>query len=338
MMRAIQIIGGGLAGLSLGIALRRHGVPVRTCEAGSYPRHRVCGEFINGVSDATLENLGIRDLFEDANRLSSTVWYLNDRPFHRSRLDIPAKGISRYRLDQRLADRFGMLGGDLRTQTRLKATDQPGEVWATGRRPDKKSHWLGLKAHFLALDLSADLEMHLGSNGYVGLAPVEGSRVNVCGLFKRQECSGRGIDLLHSYLRSNKLNALNERLRKVEHDPGSVMGVSAFELGEHHGSDLQCLVGDSECMIPPFTGNGMSMAFEAAEMALDPLVDYASNNCGWQETVGLIRRKMNKRFKTRLTAASLLHPFLLDTLGRSFIGGLGRLGVLPFGPLSRLLK
>ena len=46
-MRAVTIIGGGLAGLTLGIGLRQRGVPVTISEAGDYPRHRVCGEFIS---------------------------------------------------------------------------------------------------------------------------------------------------------------------------------------------------------------------------------------------------------------------------------------------------
>ena len=49
-MKAINIIGGGLAGLSLGICLRRKDIPVAVHEKGSYPRHKVCGEFISGVT------------------------------------------------------------------------------------------------------------------------------------------------------------------------------------------------------------------------------------------------------------------------------------------------
>ena len=42
-MKTIRIAGGGLAGLSLGIALRLRQVPVVVHEALHYPRHRVCG-------------------------------------------------------------------------------------------------------------------------------------------------------------------------------------------------------------------------------------------------------------------------------------------------------
>ena len=55
----ITIAGGGLAGLSLGIALQSRGVHVTIHEASTYPRHRVCGEFISGVSEETLGTLGI---------------------------------------------------------------------------------------------------------------------------------------------------------------------------------------------------------------------------------------------------------------------------------------
>ncbi|MDB6025304.1 MAG: putative electron transfer oxidoreductase, partial [Verrucomicrobiales bacterium] len=44
--RPITIVGGGLSGLTLGIALRQRGIPTTIWEAGRYPRHKVCGEFI----------------------------------------------------------------------------------------------------------------------------------------------------------------------------------------------------------------------------------------------------------------------------------------------------
>ena len=61
-MKAIHVIGGGLAGLTLGIGLRNRGVPVTISEAGEYPRHRVCGEFISGRGVEVLQRLQLTDL------------------------------------------------------------------------------------------------------------------------------------------------------------------------------------------------------------------------------------------------------------------------------------
>ncbi|MFZ9874958.1 MAG: NAD(P)-binding protein, partial [Candidatus Methylacidiphilales bacterium] len=47
-MKTVEIVGGGLAGLTLGLCLRQKGVPVDLFEAGTYPRHRVCGEYLSG--------------------------------------------------------------------------------------------------------------------------------------------------------------------------------------------------------------------------------------------------------------------------------------------------
>ena len=64
-MKPITIIGGGLAGVSLGIILRQRDVPTTLIEAGRYPRHRVCGEFISGAGGDVLRTLGLDELMRD---------------------------------------------------------------------------------------------------------------------------------------------------------------------------------------------------------------------------------------------------------------------------------
>ena len=64
-LKPISIIGGGLAGLTLGIGLRRLGIPVTIWEAGRYPRHRLCGEFMSGRGQEVLARLGLLESFRE---------------------------------------------------------------------------------------------------------------------------------------------------------------------------------------------------------------------------------------------------------------------------------
>jgi flavin-dependent dehydrogenase len=47
MRTDIAIIGGGIAGLSLSIDLKKRGYNIVVIEKGDYPRHKVCGEYIS---------------------------------------------------------------------------------------------------------------------------------------------------------------------------------------------------------------------------------------------------------------------------------------------------
>lgn len=337
-MKPITIIGGGLAGLSLGIGLRHLNVPVTVMEAGTYPRHRVCGEFILGVSNQTLQNLGIHPVFTRARHHQTLQWFSEDRPLYRTKLQQPALGFSRYTLDQLLVELLQSRGATLRTGCRHTRKAVEGQVWATGRIPVSGGRWIGLKAHLSGVDLGADLEMHLGTSGYVGMAGVEEGKVNICGLFKRRKMRAKGSNLLSEYLKINGLHSLVDRMGKGALDESSFLGVSGFEPGPQPIESDVCAIGDASSMIPPFTGNGMSMAFEAAEMAAGVLESYARGHLPWKKAVQTIRELQNKRFRYRLLTAGILHRFLLSDSGRSLLGTLARLNLLPFHFFERRLS
>jgi menaquinone-9 beta-reductase len=326
----VTIAGGGLAGLSLASGLRRHGVPVTILEAGSYPRHRVCGEFISGVSDETLQNLGIAELFGDALPHRSLAWYDRGKLIHENHFSNAAMGISRYQLDERLRQHVEKLGAIVRPGTRMRPEPRDGLVWTAGRRPQNGT-WIGLKAHVRGIDLSADLEMHSGENGYAGLAGVEDAWTNVCGLFKiDRSIKARGHDLLIDYLAAGGNANLASRLRHGEWRVGSFSAVAGFELGRQAPIPGLLTLGDAESMIPPFTGNGMSMAFQAAECAVDFLADWSHGKCSWQKTVNLVRAALRRKFRCRLAAAEMVHPVLLGKFGKSAIHSLSTARLLPF--------
>lgn len=327
-----------MAGLSLAAALRVHDVPVTVLEAGSYPRHRVCGEFISGVSHETLTNLGIADLFEDAHRHRSLGWYEGGRLIHRDEFKTPALGISRYLLDARLWKRVKALGGDVITDSRVQPQPRDGLVWTAGRRP-RNGQWIGLKAHVRGLSHSADLEMHAGKNGYAGLADVEDGWTNVCGLFRLdRSIKANGTDLLCAYLDAGGNQELADNLRNLEWRAGSFSAVAGFELGHQIPVPGLLTLGDAESMIPPFTGNGMSMAFQAAECALGPLIAFSRGEKCWQQTANIVRAGVKRKFRRRLAVAGAMHPMLLGTGGRSLLQGLASARLLPFQPMLALIR
>ncbi len=337
MERVVTIGGGGLAGLSLGIALCRTHTPVVLHEAGAYPRHRVCGEFISGVSPAVFESLGIADLLQDATTHFSTAWYFRERKVLRAPLPT-ALGISRFALDHRLSVRFRDLGGILNEHSRVKAKSDAGVVWCGGRTP-ARGRWIGLKCHVSGLDLDADLEMHLAANGYVGLAKVEEGKVNVCGLFRQEpKLSGRGIQTLERYLRAGGLEGIARRIFSARIDENSFLGVAGFSLGRQPIHDAIPTLGDAWGMIPPFTGNGMSMAFESAGIALEPLRDWQRGRETWEGALGRIRRGLARRFARRMFWARVMHPFLTTTAGQAFFTVVSRSGLLPFKACFHALR
>jgi 2-polyprenyl-6-methoxyphenol hydroxylase-like FAD-dependent oxidoreductase len=320
--------------LSLGIALRRQGVPVIVHEAGDYPRHRVCGELIAGLAPSTLERLGIAEAFSGARQHREVAWSIDSQRPRIQRLPEPALGISRHLLDARLARRFVENGGTLLTRSRISGGPAaPGRVFATGRRRAAEPRWIGLKIHVRGLELTRDLEMHLGTDCYVGLARVHDEAVNVCGLFRRRAHRGTGVDLLLSFLEASRLGALAARLRRAAPDPDSFCAVAALGFGRSQPDDALLRIGDAIAMIPPFTGNGMAMAFQSAEIALEPLLAYARGEMNWDDATRLAHAALRARFRLRLAAANTLHPFLLRPRAQRWFATLSRARLLPFAPL-----
>lgn len=328
LIHPVTIAGGGLAGLSLGIALLRRGACVTLHEAGKYPRHRVCGEFISGVTEKTLTNLGIAECLNDAIPLETSRWF--DAVGALASVRVSGMGISRWVLDHRLQAEFVRSGGVLTTGSRLP----PGEgvVWAAGRvRTEGK--WIGVKCHVRDIQLAADLEMHIGTNGYVGLARIENETVNVCGLFRRQKGIG-GREALFQCLRAGGLAPLADRISRADPDPDSFCAVAGFETGRQAGPP--CSVGDAANMIPPFTGNGMTMAFESAESALPALLEYAAGKAGWNPVCEEVWHAQSRRFASRMRTACLLHSVILRWPG--VLSALARRSLIPSGFFLDLLR
>jgi len=346
-LKPIHIAGGGLAGLTLGIGLRLRGIPVTVWEAGHYPRHRVCGEFVSGRGQLVLERLGLLlDLYRaGASHASTVVFFLGRSRSPLLPVTPPALCFSRFKLDSFLATRFRDLGGELHERQRW-TTDRFGEgvVRATGRKVQPIENgwrWFGLKAHARDLPLIADLELHSFAQGYVGLCRLQNGIVNVCGLFRRPALGLHNGDsatpfslapgsalpasskspaerLWAEVLRASAGVSLHEQLRNASFDPASFRSVAGLPLSpQRAGERAECCLGDALTMIAPVTGNGMSMAFEAAELAIDPIAAYSQRRINWAQARETIAHACDCAFARRLAWGDWLQRLLFCAPVRS---------------------
>jgi len=317
--RHITIIGGGLAGLSLGLGLRQRGVPVTVHEAGRYPRHRVCGEFICGRGVAVLERLGLLARCQEAGAVwARTAMFVRGAQCSPVRqLPQPALCISRHALDALLAASFAESGGELRLEDRRPPAETgAGVVQASGRQApaaERASRWFGVKAHVTGrcpVPLAADLEMHVSSRGYVGVNRINGGETNVCGLLRAANEGPRPESRL-DWLRGDEDSLLQGRLRTAEFDPDSFCSVGGLCLRPRRAADQkECRIGDALTMTPPVTGNRMSMAFESAELAMEPLAAYSEGRVDWPEARRLIAERCDAAFARRLAWARLAQALM----------------------------
>jgi flavin-dependent dehydrogenase len=325
MPENITIVGGGLAGLTLGIGLRRLGVPVTVWEAGAYPRHRVCGEFISGDGQNSLARFGLLDGLHSAGTSSanSVAFFAGPTKVLQRPLPDAALCISRFELDQWLAREFQRLGGELRQGVRWCGKFEEGIVRASGRRAEPVTDgWrlFGLKVHARDVAMDADLEMHFVPSGYVGLCKLANGAVNICGLFRSQTTVPDLAQRWRDWLRGPAASALRSRLAAAHFEEDSFCSVAGLCLRPLCATQRnECCVGDALTMIPPVTGNGMSMAFETAELAMDPLANFSRGNVTWARATQEIASRCDERFTARLRWAAWLQRALFQPHARSVL-------------------
>ncbi|HYE30507.1 MAG TPA: FAD-dependent monooxygenase [Methylomirabilota bacterium] len=317
----ITIIGGGLAGLTLALLLRKAEVPVTVLEAGAYPRHRVCGEFISGPGQPILEQLGLLPTLEKAGlRHAQSVSFHTTAHRWTSRLRHPGWVVPRHALDAVLANAVKNAGAELRTHARAMLKDAgPGEVLACGHARATLSEegglawrYVGVKVHARNLPLRADLEMHCGPPGYFGLCDLGDGRVNICALLRSRTTFpklGTGWrDILESIASSD----LAGRLKNMVVDEDSFCATAGMDYRGSATVPGELRIGDSRELIAPVTGNGMSLAIESASCVAPFVAAYARGELTWKRAVARANSELRRRFRRRTAVARALQSILFS--------------------------
>ncbi len=120
---------------------------------------------------------------------------------------------------------------------------------------------------------------------------------------------------------ASRARRLWERLAGAVFDEDSFCSVAGLSLRPWRAAARsECCIGDALTMIPPVTGNGMSMAFEAAEMAIGPLAAYSRGESSWSEARQSVAAACDRAFARRLAWARWLQWMMFTPLLRGWPG------------------
>jgi flavin-dependent dehydrogenase len=300
----VAVLGAGPGGSTLAALLARRGVSVALIERDTFPRDKLCGEFLSYDALPLLDLLGIGD--EIARRGAPAIRrcrIVSRRRTFEFELPRSALGVSRLLFDQ-LLFRTAVAGGaqpfdgwtaqsiDHNTVTigragechTINAVVVAGAWGRWGRfdtqlaRPfarDRSHRSFGFKRHYRALSPGAEgaIELYSFDRGYLGVNEVEDGLTNICGLVHAARLAGhRGRwESFVTAVRSEEppLDAMYSRYTPAQDDflssePVIFRGRRAVERGVF-------MIGDASGIVDPLTGNGMAMAMQSALLA-SPLI------------------------------------------------------------------
>ncbi len=267
----MRIIGAGPAGATAAISACREGAEVRLFEKTSFPRHKVCGEFLSPEVALVFERLGLQSSFLHLQPFAvRNAEVTIGRAVKRWKLDEPAYGISRFALDRFLFHQAGKSGAEVFRET-AKAGGEGPVIVATGRQDQAPAgqRQFGFKAHYSGVT-DDRIQLFFDRDMYVGINCVEGGSTNVCGLCSEQLLKRHNFQpdaLLASLLAARP--ALKERLqpltRKMEWlITGPLVYGGKFDA--RTPPDVY-LAGDALGFVDPFTGSGMLGAITTGMLA-----------------------------------------------------------------------
>ncbi len=324
----LAVIGGGPAGTSAAITAARAGARVVLFEARSFPRHKVCGEFVSAESlDVLSELLGVAadELIGCAPRLERARLFFRTRMID-APVEPPGVSITRYDLDAvlwRAAEAAGVV-----TQANTEVTAIRGDgtfaisagagrysakavVIAAGRwsqfTPDRVvppgPKWIGVKCHFRENSPSLSTDLYFFDHGYCGVQPVAPDRVNACAMV-RSDCATSLSEVfgLHP--------GLAERASSWEPVMSPVSTAPLIYRTPQPRRESIFFAGDAAAFIDPFVGDGISIALRSGRVAARILGSFFAGRTLLDDCAVRYEEEYSRQFAPLLSAASRVRSLM----------------------------
>ncbi len=324
-MRDLVIVGGGPAGTAAAITAARLGADVLLLEAGAYPRHKVCGEF---VSFEVLELLGslVADqlLLRDAVRVPRVRLFLDGKVFAVV-ISPPAASLARLELDVALWQAAKTCGVDCRQQVTVaqiqrgnrhftvatscgefiarSVVDASGRWSKLSQGNHPKPAWLGLKAHFASDPQQDSTDLYFFKGGYCGVQPVGERQLNVCAMVR----PGIAATLQQVFARHPRLAEASRGWRQATEPLATFPLVFRDPAPEGDGV---LRAGDAAAFIDPFAGAGISLALQSGALAAQKLAQVWNGNADLAGVACEYRREYEQRFRPAFQTAARFRRLL----------------------------
>lgn len=297
----VAIIGAGPAGSTLAALLAERGYSVVIVDRDTFPRDKLCGEFLSWDARPIADALGITAAIDAAGapRIGACR-IVGTRREYEFAFPHEARGVSRLLLDAlllRTAIERGAVAFDGWTATAL------GETITLTREPETRAirarvtvgawgRWgrfdqqlgrafvrdrahrsFGFKRHYTGDPPRNAIELYSFAGGYLGVNEIEGARTNICGLVAADRLAGHKgrWDAFVDDLRDEEpiVDAMYARYEPAQEsflssEPVIFRARSPVEAGVF-------MIGDASGIVDPLTGNGMAMAMQSALLAASPI-------------------------------------------------------------------
>lgn len=301
----IAILGAGPAGSTAAITASRAGFSTLLLERDTFPRAKVCGEFVSAESLAVLGRLigPGHALLQETPVISAGRLFFREVVY--TAIAPAARSIPRWELDHALW-RAAIAGGvcahageavtpveshgdgPVRIRTAAGEYSARCVVNASGRwsglfqplTTPASPKWIGLKAHFATAAREPTVDLYFFKHGYCGVQPVREGVVNACAMVRSDAAT-----TLDEVFRSH--SALAERVQAWRAQTPVVATAPLVHARPQpvRGEVLQ--IGDAAGFIDPFLGDGISLALQTgvwAVRALQPFLEGAASRAAGART------------------------------------------------------